>query len=46
LPTRQERKSEQIMNLLSSEEAKNCRARSIALASVLKIELAGFEELQ
>jgi hypothetical protein len=28
------------MNLLFSEEATNCKARSIALASALKIELA------
>jgi hypothetical protein len=30
----------QIMNLLFSEEATNFKARSIALASALKIELA------
>jgi hypothetical protein len=32
--------SEQIMNLFFSEEATNFKARSIALASALKIELA------
>jgi ribonuclease HI len=37
---RQERESEQIMNLLFTEEATNFKARSIALASALKIELA------
>jgi hypothetical protein len=37
---REERDSEQIMNLLLSEEATNFKARSIALASALKIELA------
>jgi hypothetical protein len=37
---RQERESEQIMNLLLSEEGTNFKARSIALSSALKIELA------
>jgi len=37
---RQERESEQIMNLLLSEEATNFKARSIALVSAPKIELA------
>ena len=37
---RQQRESEQIMNLLSSEEATNSKARIIALACALKIELA------
>jgi hypothetical protein len=31
---------EEIMNLLSSEEATNVKARRIALASAIKIELA------
>jgi hypothetical protein len=31
---------EEIMNLLSSEEATNFKARRIALASAIKIELA------
>jgi hypothetical protein len=44
LPTgKKKSESEQIMNLLSSEEATNFKARSIALASVLKIELADEE---
>ena len=33
------RVSEEIMNLLSSEEATNFKARRIALASAIKIEL-------
>ena len=37
---RQERESEQIMNLLSIEEVTNFKARIIALAFALKIELA------
>jgi predicted nucleotidyltransferase len=36
---RQERESEQIMNLFLSEEATNFKARRIALASELKIKL-------
>ena len=36
----QGRVSEEIMNLLSSEEATNFKARRIALASAIKIELA------
>jgi hypothetical protein len=36
----QGRVSEEIMNLLSSEEATNFKARRIALASATKIELA------
>jgi hypothetical protein len=40
LPTGKTRESEQIMNLLFSEEATNFKVRSIALASALKIELA------
>ena len=36
---RQERESEQIITLLSSEETANFKARSIVLASVVKIEL-------
>ena len=36
----QERKFEQIMNLLFSEEATNFKAWRIALISALKIELA------
>jgi ribonuclease HI len=40
IANRQERESEQIMNLLFSEEATNFKARSTALASALKIELA------
>jgi hypothetical protein len=34
------RESQEILNLLSSEEAMNLKARIIALASALKIELA------
>jgi hypothetical protein len=37
---RQERESEQIINLLSIEEATNFKARSITLAFALKIEIA------
>ena len=37
---RQERESEQIMNLLLSEEATNFKARCIALTFTQKIELA------
>ena len=40
IANRQERESEQIMNLLFLEEATNFKARRIALASALKIELA------
>jgi hypothetical protein len=40
IANRQERESEQIMNSLFSEEATNFKARRIALASALKIELA------
>ena len=40
IANRQERESEQIMNLLFSEEATNVKARRIAVASALKIELA------
>ena len=40
ITNRQDKESEQIMNLLSSEDASNFKARSIALASALKIELA------
>jgi hypothetical protein len=36
----QGRVSEEIMNLLSSEEATNFKARRIVLASAIKIELA------
>ena len=36
----QGRVSEEIMNLLSSEETTNFKARRIALASAIKIELA------
>jgi hypothetical protein len=35
IANRKERESEQIMNLLSSEEATNFKARRIALASAL-----------
>lgn len=37
---RQERESEQIINLLSSEEVTNFKLRRIALVSALKIGLA------
>ena len=40
IANRQEIESEQIMNLLSSEEATNFKERSIVLASAPKIELA------
>ena len=40
IANRQKSESEQIMNLLLSEEATNFKASSIALASALKIELA------
>jgi hypothetical protein len=40
LANKQERESEHIMNLLLSEEATNFKAKRIALASALKIELA------
>jgi hypothetical protein len=40
IANRQTSESEQIMNLLLSEEATNFKASSIALASALKIELA------
>jgi len=40
IANRQERESEQIMHLLLSEVATNFKARCIALASALKIELA------
>ena len=40
IANRQERESVQIMKLLSSKEATNFKARIIALASALKIELA------
>ena len=39
IANKQEREYEHIMNLLLSEEATNFKARSIALASALKIEL-------
>jgi hypothetical protein len=40
LPTVKKENRKQIMNLLFLEEATNIKARSIALASALKIELA------
>ena len=45
IANRQERESEQIMNLLSSAEATNFKARKFALASALKIELADGSDL-
>jgi hypothetical protein len=40
ISNKQERESEQIIHLLLSEETANFKARSIALASALKIEQA------
>jgi len=40
IANKQGRVPEEIMNLLSSEEATNFKARSIALASAIKIDLA------
>ena len=40
IANRQERETEQIMNLIWSEEATNFKGRRIAFASALKIELA------
>ena len=42
----QERESEQIINLLSSEEATTFKARGIALYSALKVELADGDRRQ
>jgi hypothetical protein len=40
IANRKERESEQIISLLSSEEANELKARTIAVASPLKIKLA------